>query len=97
MAYLTIHHLPGDPDDLAARKRERFDPVINPLAHKHGATLSVTASVASGLLIVNVWDSAQGATALQQEPDAIQARDLAMLPPPDRFEVYENVQVDDFR
>lgn len=97
MAYLTIHHLPGNPEELAARKRERFDPVIGPLARKHGALLSLTAAAEDGLLIANLWKSATGAAALQAEPDALRAREDAQLPAPSRFEHYEDVEVDDFR
>jgi hypothetical protein len=97
MAYLTIHRLPGNAEELAERKRSEFDPVIRPLARKHGAILSATAPTGDGLLIVNLWQSPGGAAALQAEPDAVQARDAAELPAPDRFERYDDVEIDDFR
>jgi hypothetical protein len=97
MAYLTIHHLPGDPVELGERKRQRFDPVVAPLARRHGAILSLTTEVEDGLLIVNLWGSPGDAAALRQEPEAIRAQQEAQLPAPSRFEHYERVEVDDFR
>jgi hypothetical protein len=97
MAYLTVHHLPGDPGELRARKQQRFDPVVGPLARRHGAILSLTADAEDGLLVVNLWDSPSGAAALREEPDALRAQQEARLPLPSRFEHYERVQVDDFR
>jgi hypothetical protein len=96
MGYLTVHHLPGNPQELAERKRTHFDPVIRPLARTHGAILSATAATDNGLLIVNLWRAADGAAALQAEPDAVRAREAAQLPAPDRFDRYD-VEIDDFR
>ncbi len=97
MSYLTIHHLAGDPGELLARKQEVFDPVVEPLARKHGARLSITAVAEDGLVIVNLWDSPAGAAALRDEPEAQQAQQDAQLPLPDRFERYEDVGIADFR
>lgn len=97
MAYLTIHHLPGDSVELSARKRERFDPIVAPLARRHGAIASLTAETEDGLLIVNVWESPSGAARLREEPDALRAQQDAQLPMPSRFEHFERVQLDDFR
>ena len=68
MSYLTIHHLAGDPGELLARKQEVFDPVVEPLARKHGACLSLTAVAEDGLVIVNLWDSPAGAAAFAMSP-----------------------------
>jgi hypothetical protein len=97
MTYLTIHHLPGDAATLHALKRERFDPVLEPLARKHGAILSLTARTGDGLLIVNLWETPEGAARLREEPDALSAQQQAQLPPPSGFDSYDNIQFDDFR
>ena len=97
MAYLTIHHLPGDAASLLALKREKFDPVIEPLARKHGAILSLTAIASDGVVVVNLWETPEGAARLREEPAAIRAQQDAQLPRPSRFEVYENVQLEEFR
>jgi hypothetical protein len=97
LAYLTIHHLPGNPGELAALRRERFDPIVTPLARKHGAILSLTAVAEDGLVVVNLWESAAGAAALREEPDALRAQQDAQLPAPTRFERYDGVRLDDFR
>lgn len=97
MAYLTIHHLSGDTATLRARKQDKFDPVIRPLARKHGAILSLTAATDDGLLIVNLWTSPDGAAKLRKETDALDAQQQAQLPLPSQFDNYNDVQVDDFR
>ena len=97
MAFLTIHHLPGDAATLQARKQDKFDPVIRPLARKHGAILSLTAATDDGLLVINLWETPDGAAKLREEPDALRAQQQAQLPPPSQFNSYHDVQLDEFR
>lgn len=42
MAFLSIHTMEGDPDELLERKRQHMDPVVERLAPGFGALASVT-------------------------------------------------------
>ena len=88
MAYLTIHRLNGDPDELLRRKQTKFGPVTSRLAPDYGAIFSVTAKTEDGLLIVNLWDSPQGPVQFAQVPEVLGAQQASGLPAPSRFERY---------
>jgi hypothetical protein len=92
--YLTIHRLSGDADDLLERKRRHFDPVIGDIAPRYGAILSITAKTEDGLLIVNLWTSAEGPGEFAQVPEVQQAQRASELPAPRSFERYEQVWLD---
>jgi hypothetical protein len=86
MAFLSIHTMEGDPDDLLARKRQHLDPVAERLGPAFGALMSVTSRTKTGIVTVNVWKSAEGAAAFSQEPEAVRAREASGLPRPSTFE-----------
>jgi hypothetical protein len=86
MAFLSIHTMEGDPDDLLARKRQHMDPVVQRLAPGFGALASVTSRTASGIITVNLWADAEGAAAFSQNPEALQAQEASGLPRPATFE-----------
>ena len=96
MAYLTIHRLAGDPDDLLARKKEYLDPVTSRLAPSYGGIFSVTAQSADGLVIVNLWDSADAPTRFSRAPEVVRAEQASGLPAPHSFERYDEVQVEPY-
>ena len=52
MAFLSIHTMEGDPDDLLTRKQQHMDPVVERLAPAFGALASVTSRTASGICAV---------------------------------------------
>lgn len=89
MAYVTIHTLDGDADELAERKSTLFDPAVREVAPGYGAIASVTAKTETGLTIVNVWESADRVTAFTAHPAIQVARDAAGLPMPSSFQRYE--------
>lgn len=93
MAFLSIHHLPGDPDELLRRKRAHMDPVVDGLAPRFGALLSVTATAPDGLVTVNLWESAEGAREFTAQDEVQAAQRASELPPPDRFERYDEAVV----
>lgn len=88
MAFLSIHTMEGDPDELLARKRQHMDPVVERLAPRHGAIWSVTARTGSGIITVNLWQAPEGAARFTQEPEAQQAQRASGLPKPASFERY---------
>ncbi len=97
MAYVTIHHLEGDPDELLRRKRETFDPIVAEHAGAHGAIFSATARTAHGLVVVNVWESPAAAAGFTQMPEIQRAQRVSALPMPSSFERYPDAQLDVYR
>jgi quinol monooxygenase YgiN len=97
VAYLTIHRMEGDPEDLLRKKQETFAPTVKELAGKHGAFFSVTAKTAQGLVVVNVWESAEAAIAFAQLPQIQQAQRESGLPMPSSFERYPDAQLDEYQ
>jgi hypothetical protein len=92
MAFLSIHTMEGDPDDLLARKREHMDPVVDRLAPGMGAIWSVTAKTGTGIITVNLWDTPEGAARFSQEPEAQQAQQASGLPRPASFERFVDAE-----
>ncbi len=86
MAFLSVHTMEGDPDDLLARKRQHMDPVVQRLAPSFGAIWSVTARTDKGIITVNLWSTPEGAARFSQEPEAQQAQRESGLPRPTSFE-----------
>ncbi len=97
MAFLSIHHLAGNPDELLAQKSEHMDPVVNRIAPDYGAILSVTAKVEDGLLTINLWESATGAAEFTARNDIQAAQLVSGLPRPSRFERYDDVRIDRYQ
>ena len=75
MQRLTIIRTPGDPDRLLAAKREHIDPVMQRKAGQYGHILHVAARGPDGLVVVNLWASADGSEQAAQDPDIQRARD----------------------
>src|SRR5215472_12572648 len=92
MAFLSIHTMEGDPDDLLARKRRHMDPLVERLAPGFGAIASVTSKTASGIITVNLWATADGAAAFSQNPEALQAQRASGLPKPSIFERFPDAE-----
>jgi hypothetical protein len=93
MAFMSIHTMTGDPDDLLARKRAHMDPVVARLAPRHGAILSITSPTRGGIVTVNLWERPEGAMALSNEPEALQAQKESGLPMPSTFERFTDATV----
>lgn len=97
MAYVTVHTLDGDTHALLERKRQYFDPVVRRVAPEFGAIASITAETERGLMVVNVWESADRVPAFTGHPDILAARDAADLPAPSTFDRYASAGVELFR
>ncbi len=91
MAYMTIHQLDGDPEDLWQKKTTTFDPVVDAIAPRYGALASFTAKTDRGLRIVNVWRSAEDVQQFMQVPEVIAAQKASGLPMPSSFERFDVV------
>ncbi len=91
MAYMTIHQIDGDPDELWLKKTTSFDPVVDSIAPHYGAIASFTAKVEGGLRIVNVWRSAEDVQRFMRVPEVIAAQQASGLPMPSRFERFDDV------
>jgi hypothetical protein len=97
MAFLSIHTMEGDPDDLLARKRQHMDPVTERLAPAFGALASVTSRTKTGIVTVNVWETQEGAAAFSQEPEAVRAREASGLPRTATFERFADADYVSYR
>jgi len=64
---LTIMTVEGDTDALLARAAE-MDAEMKPLALKYGALARVVARHDRGVIIVNLWRSAEGSEAMAADP-----------------------------
>jgi hypothetical protein len=69
---LTIIELKGDTDAILAQKREN-DSVIESAASENGGIFHVAARSDDGLILVNLWDSAEGSDAVAEKPEVQQA------------------------
>lgn len=92
MAFLSMHTMDGDPDDLLARKRQHMDPVVQRLAPGFGAIWSATARTGKGIITVNLWDSAEGAAQFSRQPEAQEAQRASGLPSPSSFERFADAE-----
>ena len=89
--YFTVHTLDGDPEELLARKREYFDPVVAAHAHRFGAISTVTLSTQAGLIVYNLWETEDGAREFTGLPEIQQAQEESKLPMPSSFERHVDV------
>lgn len=96
MAYVTIHNLDGDAQELLERKQRHFDPVIRRVAPDFGCIGSVTAQTDRGLLVVNIWSSSEQVPAFTMHPEVQAAQAAAQLPPPSSFDRYEAAAIELF-
>jgi len=96
MAYLTIHPMEGNPDELLHRKQERFDPIVGKPAGAYRALFSVTAPTVHGLVVINVWESPEGAAAFRQLPPIQEAQRASVLPSPRFFERFTDAQLKEY-
>lgn len=94
MIFVSIHTLDGNPYDLLQRKRSYLDPAVRELAPEHGALFSVTVRRSNGRMIINGWESPQGAAVFTQLPQIQAAQQASGLPLPSSFERFTDGEVD---
>ena len=90
MAILTTMRISGDPDELLRRKQEVIDPVARELAQANGGIEHLVAKTEDGLLIVNLWENAEGMEKVAAEVGR-KAREAGMAQPSD-WHQYDLVQ-----
>jgi hypothetical protein len=90
LAILTMFRIRGDPDELLAVKKEKIDPIVDPLAIANGAISHTVAKTGDGLLIVNVWEGVDGMQKVADEAGP-QIRELGVVEQQDwqQFEVVQ--------
>jgi hypothetical protein len=73
---LTVFDIPGDPDELFAAKHQVMDSVMSRKGPEYGHLVHVAARKpdGSGILIVNVWNDADGSERAFDDPEMKDAR-----------------------
>lgn len=98
MRRLTIMRASGDPDDLLAAKREHIDPVIERRAGEFGNIFHVAARTSDGMMVLNLWESAEGSEQAAQDPEIQAAREaMAQSGAAEGPPQVEHYEVEDFR
>jgi hypothetical protein len=92
MPVVSMMHVSGDADDLAARANEHLRPVAGRLAEKHGLLATIIAREEGGLLLINLWEGEEGRHAMAEEPEVQEAVRAAGFPEP-RFEGHEVIDM----
>ncbi len=94
---LTVMRASGDPDELFAAKRENIDPVMERRAGEFGNIFHIAARTPEGIMVINLWESAEGSEQAAQDPDIQAAREAmaqtgAAKGPPEveHYEVEDN-------
>ncbi|MDQ3629838.1 MAG: hypothetical protein M3417_00890 [Actinomycetota bacterium] len=98
MRRLTIMRATGNPDELLAAKRDHIDPVMTRRAGEYGHISHVAARTPDGMIVVNLWESAEGSEQAAQDPEIQAAREAmgqtgAAAGPPE----VEHYEVEDYR
>jgi hypothetical protein len=65
--YLTIARISGDPDELVDGYLRGVE-VMNGVGEDHGLLVHVGATTPDGLLLVNLWPSAEGSESAARDP-----------------------------
>ncbi|GAB3276182.1 hypothetical protein GCM10027449_15330 [Sinomonas notoginsengisoli] len=66
-----------------------MDPVAEKLAPSHGTVLPITAPTPDGIVVINLWDRAEGAAEFSRHPEALDAQPRPGLPAPSSFQRLE--------
>jgi hypothetical protein len=69
MAVVSIFKVtgPGDPDEVFKIQDEKVAPAAREYAQANGGISHITAKTDDGLLVINLWESAEAAAAAGQE------------------------------
>jgi hypothetical protein len=61
MAVVSLFKVPGDPDRLFEIQQEKLADVAREYAVEHGGIAHILARTDDGLLVINVWETAEAA------------------------------------
>ncbi|MFD1507077.1 antibiotic biosynthesis monooxygenase [Georgenia yuyongxinii] len=91
MAVLVVARMTGNPDELAEKVLEHLTPVMNEVARQRGAVWHALAKTPDGVMVVDVWESADAVTAAVGEQRVQEAIERSALPQP-QFDIYDLVE-----
>lgn len=88
---VSIMEFPGDPEELREKTRE-IDEIARRKAAEYGGISSTVVRTDDGVMIINMWDNAEGRHKMGDDPEIRQAIQDAGLPPPSAkgYEVLEH-------
>jgi hypothetical protein len=88
---VSIMEFQGDPEELRS-KMSGIDEVASRKAPEYGAVSSTVVKTDDGVMIINMWDNAEGRHKRGDDPEIRQAIQDAGLPPPSAtgYEVLEH-------
>jgi hypothetical protein len=88
---VSIMEFPGDPEELKSRM-SAIDEVATRKASEYGGVSSTVVRTDDGVMIINMWDNAEGRHKMGDDPEIRQAIQDAGLPPPSAkgYEVLEH-------
>ena len=90
MAVLVVIRMTGDPDQLVPLLNEHLSPIMDEIAPRQGALWHSLAKTPDGVIVVDVWESADGLQNVLSQPEMQQAIERSGLPEP-QIDVYELV------
>jgi hypothetical protein len=77
MAILTMFEIHGDPDELMAKMDEHTEPKARRAAAENGGISNTVVKTDDGVMVVNLWESAEGMQRVAAEIGPI-ARDAGL-------------------
>lgn len=90
MAVLVVARMSGNPDELARKVQQHLTPVMNEVAPQQGALWHALARTPDGVIVVDVWENAEGLGRVLGEQRVQDAIAQGALPGP-QVEVYDLV------
>ena len=78
---VSIMEFQGDPQELKS-KMSAVDEVASRKASEYGGVSSTVVKTDTGVMIINMWDNAEGRHKMADDPEMRQAIQEAGLPPP---------------
>jgi quinol monooxygenase YgiN len=87
MAVFVVARMAGNPDELADKVLRHLTPVMTEVAPSQGALWHALAKTPDGVMVVDVWESADGLTRVLGEQRVQDAIAQGALPDP-QIDVY---------
>jgi len=91
MAVLVVARLTGNPDEIVEKIDRHLTPVMNEVGPRRGALWHSVAKTSDGVMVVDVWESADGVTAAMGEERLRSALAESGLPDP-QIDFYDLVE-----
>ena len=81
MKVVSIMEFQGDPEELR-EKMSKVNEVAERKATEYGGVSSTVVKTDDGVMVINMWDSADGRHRMGDDPEIRQALQEAGMPPP---------------